>query len=173
MPRVKLARVNTKERQPTKLTEKQKRFSEHYAISNDKEEAMRFAGYSWADDQSFYSQVSKLLKHPKIVVYVDEVRARIAAEHGMTRDGVMNRFKSIYLAAVEDRDWPSAVAALREMGKIFGVYEVHQKQKRYSADEIAAVKKRLEENGVSFAEPNKPSGFVEVKQIEPGKGGAT
>jgi phage terminase small subunit len=149
-------------RKLTKLTDRQERFVRHFAVSNDRDEALKYAGFKVTTPESASATVSRLLSNVKVKGLLDDIRAKVAAEHGMDRDGVMNRLKVVYLAAFEAKDYSGAVSALRELGKIFGCYEVHQQQKRYSPEEVAAIKLRLEEAGMSFEEVHRPKALTVV-----------
>ncbi len=125
-------------------------------MTGDKEDSLRAGGYSLEHAESVNTQFCRLLADFRIKSLIDEIRTKIAAAHGMDKTGIMNRLKSVYMAAYADGDWGAAVAALDKLGKIFGIYEVDNKQKRYSVEDVEAIRARLAENGVDLSEPHKP-----------------
>jgi hypothetical protein len=70
---------------------------------------------------------------------------------------------------MRDRDYHSAKGALDLLMKHYGMYSKHNQQKKYSPDDIAAIRLKLEANGVSFNDVNKPkelSDTIDVQDAE-------
>jgi hypothetical protein len=74
---------------------------------------------------------------------------------------VVTNFRNLYLEALAAKDYSAAARCLENLGKHAGIFREHNKQKRYSEEEIAAIKVKLEENGMDFTCRNAPPGLYE------------
>lgn len=143
-----------------KANHRQERFARVYAATLDPDRALEKAGYNLTTDEAKKEAKSRLLRNPAVRVIVDEIFAKVAANHGMDADGVMGRFKLVYLEAMADKDWTAAVAALVQIGKVYGIFERDNRQKHVTAEDAERIKKELEAWGVSFTRVNAPTVLV-------------
>lgn len=138
------------------MTDQQELFARVYAATLDADEALDTAGYKHSTPESRYECRGRLLRHPAIRVLIDEIRVKVADKFEITQEGILARFRYVYLMAVDDGDWTSATNALKEIAKICGYYEKHNKQKYTQADHDK-LKAELEKVGMDFSRVNYPN----------------
>src|SRR5690349_16072279 len=102
---------------PSSVLDKYERFARVYAATMDADQALDEAGYKPTTAASRAESKNRLLRNPVVRNMVDDLLAKAAAKYEMTTEGMVARFKYVYMEAVADRDWTSAVSALREAGK--------------------------------------------------------
>jgi hypothetical protein len=68
---------------------------------------------------------------------------------------VVENFRALYLEALAAKDY-SAARCLENLGKHTGAFREHNKQKRYSAEDVEALEKKLKERGFDFSRKNCP-----------------
>ncbi len=140
-----------------KANHRQERFARVYAATLDPDRALEKAGYNLTTDESKAEAKSRLLKNPAVRVIVDEIFSKVAAKHGMDADGVMGRFKLVYLEAMADKDWTAAVAALVQIGKVYGIFERDNRQRYVTPEDADRLRAELEARGFSFARVHAPA----------------
>ncbi len=97
------------------LTDRQRRFVEHYVALGNGAEAARQAGYK--NGPGIYETAAELLRKPEIREAVDARQANTANELGLTRQWVLQQ-----LAAKTDSEGASGVRALELIGKAHGMW---------------------------------------------------
>src|SRR5262245_4369549 len=80
-------------------------------------------------------------------------------------DWVVQRFRLVYLYAMQDRDYSAAIRALENIGKFLGIFEQHNRQKRkeLTPEECDRLKAELETRGYDFSRRNFPPHLVGVR----------
>lgn len=114
------------------------------------------------DEHQARKMGSRLLLTPLVQQIIDEETCKFIITKREEKEEVIKRLKRVYLQAMGDRDYPSAVSALDKLMKHYGMYEQHNKQKRYSPDDVAAIRAKLEAQGISFDDANKPKMIEET-----------
>ncbi len=146
--------VKREPRQQKTINDRQDKFARVYAATLDADEALKQAGYEHGSEEAARDAKCRLLRNPAIRSLVDDLLAKSAAKYGLDTDGILARLKMVYLEAAEDREWASAVAALREIGKILGCFEIHNKQKRYTSEDAEKLQQELTQAGFDFTRVN-------------------
>lgn len=145
-------------RKETKLTEQQTRFVHNLISGMTRREAVRDAGYSADTDELADACASRLLSNAKVYAYYTDLRAAVASEAVM--DGVkwLAYMRLVAIEAISEREWNGAVAALREIGKHLGVYEIDHAQKRQHTEaDVEAMRAELMKRGMDFSRKNFPT----------------
>jgi phage terminase small subunit len=150
--------LSDKPRKPreSKLSDKQERFAMEYVKDFDRERAYKDAGYSSDKMTTIAVECCRLLKNPRVQVVIIREKARMAERIGLDAEGVVRNFMAVYMEAYKCRDWGSAISALKELAKHYGIYEVHNKQKKYSPADIEKLKEELTKVGFDFNRINFP-----------------
>ena len=108
------------------------------------------------DDLVAQKAGSRLLRSVVVQRVIDREECAYIAKKQLDKEMVVLQIQRVYSAAMRDRDYAAANGALDKLMKHLGLYDKHQKQKRYSADELVGIRRKLEENGVSFDAPTRP-----------------
>ena len=146
-------------------TLRQERFILEYLRDFDSLRALRAAGYTFKNDASGYAQASHLLNLHHIAIRVAERKAQIAEKLGLDAEGCLRYLKLVVLEALSARDWHAAIAALREIGRLYGAYDKDNTQrfgKILSPEECERLKAELEMRGWDFSRRNFPAHLVGV-----------
>jgi hypothetical protein len=107
-------------------------------------------------DDVAHKAASRLLRSVVVQRVIDEEECKYIAKKRLEKDMVVLQLQRVYTKAMADRDYASANSALDKLMKHFGMFDKHNKQKKYGPDEVAAIRSKLEAQGVMFAETNKP-----------------
>lgn len=100
------------------LTDRQRRFVEHYVALGNGAQAARQAGYK--DGAGIYETASDLLRKPEIRQAIDDRQANLANELGLTRQWVLDGLRQ---EAVDGDSPPAARIKARELiGKAHGMW---------------------------------------------------
>lgn len=142
---------------PRPATDKQEKFATVYFETMDRMEALRQAGYQVENEQSAAVMACRLLKTPNVMILIDKLRTAAINKAGITGAGVVQRLLCVYVAAMQDKDYSAAVSALDKLGKHFGIYLEHNKQKGYSPEDIDRLKAELQQAGFNFERLQFPS----------------
>lgn len=133
------------------LNHRQERFALAYVASLDKVEAIRQAGYRVNSDDAARDAASRLLRNPSVQAIIDREKAKVAKKFNIDAEGTVLRFQVVYLEAMRLGDIATALAALKELAKHYGVYDAHNRQKRITTQaEADAIRARLEMIGVDW-----------------------
>lgn len=108
------------------------------------------------DDTIARTAGSRLLRSVIVQRIIDREECNYIAKRRLEKETVILQIQRMYTNAMRDRDYASAKGALDMLCKHLGLYAVHNRQKKYSPEDVQAIKRKLEENGVSFDAPNKP-----------------
>lgn len=108
-----------------------------------------------------YKCAAKVLKMPLIQAIINRQTCKFIEGKEDEKREIVTSLKRVYLEAIADKDYIAATGALDKLMKHYNLYEKHQKSKRYSADELVGIRRKLEEQGVSFDIPNKPASIIE------------
>lgn len=81
----------------------------------------------------------------------------MSEEAKATAENTVARLNLVYLEAMKRGELSSAILALRELGRHFGVFEKDNTQKSYTLEDAERLRKSLEARGVSFVNRNRPS----------------
>ena len=100
-------------------------------------------------DEDARAAGSRLLKSILVQKIIDEETCKIIAEKRLDKSVIIDRLQRVYFEAMRSKDYGAANSALDKLMKHMGMFETHNKKKRYSADEIGAIKQKLEEHMVS------------------------
>lgn len=145
---------NLTRRRDQPLNARQETFARLYAATGDAKSSLLEAGYVVKSDDAVRDARNRLLRHPLVMAIVDEVHTKMIEKHTMTAETVMLRFKLVYLQAMRCQDWGSAISALREVAKFYGLYEKHNAQKKYTQADVEKLKAELEAAGMDFTRVN-------------------
>jgi len=131
-------------------------FAHEYLLDFDAGAAYRRAGYEVESDDVAQSSGRRLLRNPLVLEIVEKGRLDRVAKIGAGADTIIGRFHLVYLRAIEVDDLVTALSALKELAKHYGLYERHQLQKKYTKDDLERLKTELEAAGMSFDVANMP-----------------
>jgi phage terminase small subunit len=144
----KVPRINTT------ANDRQELFALEYVKDYDKIRAIKAAGYSVTTEESARDAACRLLRNPTVREIINREKVKVSERVGITAAGVVARFYAAYLDADARGDLPSAISALREIGKHLGIYEKHNVQKKYSQEDVEKLKLELEQAGFDFKRLN-------------------
>lgn len=154
----KLPEKNVNPRSERKVNPRQELFALEYCKDFDRVRAIKAAGYNCNSYSAAHEAACRLLKNPKVYSIVIAEKARIAERLKLNAEGTVRYLQLVVMEAIRDRDWRGAVMALREIGKHYGIYEKHNKQTKYTVDDIERLKTELTQAGFNFDWVNyKPS----------------
>lgn len=153
---------NLSPRREVAPTELQFRFAVEYVSRgfSDRVGAVMAAGYQPKDRDNAHSLASDLLRKPAVKKVILEAKAKLMARCiGDAADAVMY-LKYAAVEALNRGQLAVAVAALSQLGKHFGIYEAHNKQRAISEEEAQRLRRLLEQNGMDFTRVNFPKPVV-------------
>jgi phage terminase small subunit len=105
------------------LTPKQEAFAKAYVETGNATEAYRqaYSAGGWTEN-ALNVQASKMLKHPKIVLRLDEIQAKAAKRHQITVDSLVEELELARTAAMTNpRGISAAVSATMGKAKLLGL----------------------------------------------------
>jgi phage terminase small subunit len=105
------------------LTPKQEAFAHAYVETGNASEAYRrsYGAEHWTEN-ALNVQASKMLKHPKIVLRLDEIQAKAAKKHEITVDSLVTELEEARVAAMGNpRGISAAVSATMGKAKLLGL----------------------------------------------------
>lgn len=144
-------------RRETKLTDQQERFVLEYLVDLDPQRALLAAGYNPTTDASRDVMISNLLRNVKVRAFLFEMKAEYRAAYKMDAATWLNHLRLIALEAYEAQEWAGAVAAMREIGKHLGCYELdHAQKKAYTEADAERLRAELVARGMDFSRKNFP-----------------
>lgn len=142
---------------PRSLTGKQARFVGEYLLDLNAAGAYIRAGYRAANDQVAASCAHKLLRNAQVREAIEKAQTERRVRLDLTADDVVRSFRDLHLRALRDGDLPTAARCLENLGKHLGIFREHQKQKRYTQDDVEKLKAELTAAGFDFTRANCPS----------------
>ena len=104
------------------INNKMKRFARYMVTADSRAQAARLAGYP-ANRARITGH--RLFHHPGVQVAIQEERERLQKEWGIERDALVSMLLEDHRKAVTATE---EVAAIRELGKLLGLYAPQQKQ---------------------------------------------
>jgi hypothetical protein len=144
-------------RKETSLTLKQERYVLEVLIDGDRRRAVREAGYEVTSDDAADQCASRLMANVKVKAFYHDKKAEYNAEKKRQAQDWYNYLWYIAIEAIDERDWTGAVAAMREIGRHLGVYDIDNNQKRnITPADALAIKERLVSLGADFSRRNAP-----------------
>ncbi len=102
------------------LTARQLAFCERYVERPVAARAARDAGYAEATASK---QASRLLKHPRIMTRIVELRRKRRLEQAYRRETLLDKFEVVFAEAVESREFHAAVNALTMQARLARIEE--------------------------------------------------
>ena len=148
-----------------RLTALERAFAREYVLDHNGTRAAIRAGYAAGKhDSNAAARASRLLKKPEVRELIDQQEAQLAAEFGLTRDSIINRYNEIYercMAARPVLAWDSnkheyvetgiwqfdARGAMRALGSVAVMAGVAKPSAQAQTDEgYEALLERLEKN---------------------------
>lgn len=105
-----------------KLTEKQKRFCEEYLIDLNATQSYLRAGYKAKSNEIACSEGSKLLRNPKVVEYIQELRERQSKRTEITADKVLEELGTVAFNRNIECAGRDKVKALELIGQHLGMF---------------------------------------------------
>jgi phage terminase small subunit len=150
----------------TRLTAKQDAFVELRASTTlSGAECYRRAGYTCKTDKVAADGASKLLTSPGILSAITHRKGQVQARRDTSADSLIESAWTVYLGAIEDKQWSAANAALTTIGRLTGHITDGRKAKArdapagakadgladWSDAELASLRGRLE-NGAGVGE---------------------
>lgn len=140
-------------------TKKHERFALEYMVDYDIIRAYKvvYDEDGTLDDVSARTAAGKLLRSIVVQTVIDREECRVIGERRLEKDMLILQVQRMYSNAMRDRDYGNAGKALDMLAKHFGFYQKHNAQKKYSPEDIKAIRNKLESHGVSFDAPNKPN----------------
>jgi hypothetical protein len=148
------------------LTDMQQTFVREYLVDMNASAAYVRAGYTAANEQVAASSAFKLLRNAQVASAIDEAQCARMDRLDLDADGVVARFRLVYLRAMTDRGYGAAIKALDNISKFLGLYERDNTQRKRSPEDVAALRVRLEMMGVDFTRKNFPAYLVGPKPGE-------
>lgn len=139
------------------LTDQQDRFVAEYLVDFDRIRALKAAGYKVTSLKNGASQASYLLNLPNIALRVMEAKKGLAAKLGVDAEGTLAYLKLVFFEAYQAREWSDAISALREIGRVYGIYEADNRQKKPSYEDLEQLRAQLEMKGFDFTRKNFPA----------------
>ena len=103
-----------------KLTGRQLAFCEHYVECPVATRAARKAGYAEA---SAAQQASRLLKHPRIMQRILELRRKRHLEEAYRRESLLDKFETVFAESIERHEFYAAIQALTMQARLAGIRE--------------------------------------------------
>lgn len=126
-------------------------FAAEYMIDMDAGAAYVRAGYNVTEGESADVCGRRLLRNARVWELIEAAQLKRIAERKMDADKVLLRLEFVYEQAAQARDWPTALATLREIGKHYGIFEKHQAGKtKYTETDIPRLKAQLEAAGWNY-----------------------
>lgn len=107
----------------------------------------------------------RLLKSVVVQKVMDDYDCKYLATKQADKERTLARLDRIFVCAMRDRDYAAANSAIDKLMKHLGMYDKHQKQKRYSADELVGIRQKLAAQGVQFEELNRPTQLEQHTEI--------
>ena len=114
-----------------KLTVRQGKFVEHYALSGNAAEAARLAGYSARSARVTGPQT---LSNPAVKEALAARQQAFQAELGISKDGVISGLLSAIQMGREQQNPVAMIAGLVQVAKLCGFYEPERVSVTLSAD---------------------------------------
>lgn len=125
-----------------KLTKKQKKFCEHYAVHGMATAAARYAGYK--DTETLPTTAGENLRKPYLAAYIAELEEQNKAESHISAAEVVKKLKEVLDLGMEGqpvlskdgdhvgnkRDLAAVNKALDQLSRIAGLYEKDNNQSR-------------------------------------------
>ena len=102
------------------LTERQLLFCERYVERPVAVRAAREAGYAEA---TAATQAARLLKHPKVMRRILELRRKRHLEHAYRRETLLDKFDLVFAQAIERNDLYAAIKALTMEARLARIQE--------------------------------------------------
>ncbi len=102
------------------LTERQLLFCERYVERTVAARAAREAGYA---ETTAAKQASRLLKHPKIVGRIVELRRKRHLEQAYRRETLLDKYEVVFADAIERREFYAAIQALNMQARLARIDE--------------------------------------------------
>jgi len=103
-----------------KLTERQLAFCERYVECPVASRAAREAGYAPA---TAADQASRLLKHPRIMRRIIELRRKRQLELAFRREALLDKFEAVFAEAIERKEFYAAIQALTMQARLAHIPE--------------------------------------------------
>lgn len=151
------------------LSLREERFLTEFLHHWDRIRAMRAAGYNVDNEPSANNYASELLRKPHMVQALAIRRAEMAAAVKIDGPACIEYFKLVFLESFALQDMTNANRAMENVGKILGVYEKDNAQRRperLNPEELARLKAELEMRGFDFTRRNFPAFLVGVRPDE-------
>ena len=114
-----------------KLTTRQSKFVEHYALCGNAAEAARLSGYSSDTSRQIGS---RLLSHVDVKAALQARRLAFQAELEVTRQDVVNGLQEAIVMARSQSNPGAMIAGLVQVAKLCGFYEPEKVNLTLSAD---------------------------------------
>lgn len=131
------------------LTAKQEKFCQLYASDDSltQTECARLAGYS---DQYAAVQATKMLKHPKIIERIRDIKTDLGRKYAVTFETHVKKLAEIRDAAFASNQFAAAVSAEKHRGQAAGLYIdrkeiLHGRIDQMSKDEVLKEIAKLQE----------------------------
>lgn len=139
-------------------TKKHEAFAMEYMVDYDVVRSYK-AAYNDDDMEDNVARAagSRLLRSVIVQKIIDQEECKYIAQKRQEKEDVVLQAQRMYYTAMRDRDYASAKGALDMLFKHYGLYNKHNKQKKYSPDDLATIRQKLEAQGVMFGEVNKPA----------------
>lgn len=142
---------------------KHERFAMEYLVDFDMIRAYKSVYDEDGDMEDIVAQkcANRLLRSVTVMKFIDEQECKFIGNKQLEKERVLQQLQRIYFHAMKDRDYAAANASIEKMMKHLGLYNEHQKQRRYSADELVGIRQKLEAYGISLEATNKPT-IIEI-----------
>lgn len=124
-------------------------FAHEYMVDLDPGAAYLRVGYKAATEEIAQSAGRRLLRNTYVQLIIERIKLQRIEEAGNDGKKTIERLGLVYLEAVRTGDLSTALGCLRELGKHYGIYEKHNKQ-RYTQEDAERLKKELEQAGFNF-----------------------
>jgi hypothetical protein len=148
------------------LTDKQTLFVREYLVDLSPADAYLRAGYQVASREVAWKASNRLLKNVEVLRAIDEPQCERMERLDLDADWVIARFRLVYLRAMQDRDYSSALKALDHIARHLGLYARDNSQRRPTAEEADRMKAELEKLGLDLTRVNAPPHLQERSRTD-------
>jgi hypothetical protein len=106
-----------------------------------------------------------LLRNAEIADAIDKAQIERMEKLDLDGDWVIERLRFVYLRAMQDRDYSSAIKAPDHIARHLGLYARDNSQRRPTAEEADRMKAELEKLGLDSTRVNAPPHLQEPRPL--------
>ena len=158
-----------------KITPKQEEFCRIYVCEDvSQTEAALRAGYSEKSAHAIASQLLNGQRYPHVVERIKELKQELSKKYEVTFEGHVKKLAEIRDLAMQNNNYPAAVAAEKSRGQAAGLYIdrkeiLHGNIDQMSKEEVMKEIKKLQEEFPALGVLSDDNLVIEAEVIEPDK----